>query len=227
MSNISDEPNVHPIHDGFFIRSMSDLRVAKEVLLQHLPYDLLNALDLDAIEICKDKFHSVNLKGKITDMLYRLPLKQSAQPAYVAVLIEHQSTPQKHMPLRVLSYEAAIMQQHYERHGAVPLVYTLVYYNGQQIWAYSRDLKALIQAPPDLVARYALQPFQLIELNQIADQELRRYLWAGVMGLAMKHIYDRDILPALRGFIDLLQELERNRGHDFVLSLLYYLYDTG
>ena len=227
MSTIPDAPNAHPVHDAFFIRSMSDLRVAKEVLQQHLPSDLLNALDLDAIEICKDKFHSVNLKGKITDMLYRLPLKQSTQPAYVAVLIEHQSIPQKQMPLRVLSYETAIMQQHWERHRTVPLVYTLVYYNGQQNWIYSRDLKDLIQAPPDLVARYALQPFQLIELNQIADQELRHYLWAGVMGLAMKHIYDRDILPALRDFIDLLQELERNRGHDFVLSLLYYLYERG
>lgn len=127
MPNISDKPNKHPVHDRFFIRSMSDLRVAKEVLLQHLPSDLLNA-----IEICKDKFHSVNLKGKITDMLYRLPLKQSVQPAYVAVLIEHQSTPQKHMPVRVLSYEAAIMQQHWERHDAVPLIYTLVYYNGSK-----------------------------------------------------------------------------------------------
>lgn len=43
----------------------------------------------------------------------------------------------------------------------------------------------------------------------------------------MKHVYDRDILPALRGFIDLLQELERNQGDDFVLSLLYYLYKRG
>ena len=206
---------------------MSDLRVAKEVLLQHLPSDLLNALDLDPSKSARINSTASISKAKSPICCIDCRSNSPFQPAYVAVLIEHQSTPQKHMPLRVLSYEAAIMQQHWERHDAVPLIYTLVYYNGQQTWAYSRDLKDLIQAPPDLVARYALQPFQLIELNQIADQELRRYLWAGVMGLAMKHIYDRDILPALRGFIDLLQELERNRGHDFVLSLLYYLYTRG
>src|ERR1700722_8560893 len=102
---------------------MSDLRVAKEILQQHFPPDLLNALDLNAIEICKDKFHGINLKSKTTDMLYRVPLKHSTKPAYIAALIEHQSTPQKHMPLRVLCYEAAIMKQHWERYKTVPLVY--------------------------------------------------------------------------------------------------------
>lgn len=89
MSTTLEAPNSYPVHDAFFIRSMSDLRIAKEVLQQHLPPDLLDALDLDSIEICKDKFHGVNLKGKITDMLYRLSLKNSAQPAYIATLIEH------------------------------------------------------------------------------------------------------------------------------------------
>ncbi len=158
-------------------------------------------------------------------MLYRAPLKHFTQPAYIAALVEHQSSPQKNMPLRVLCYEAAIMRQHWKQFRVIPLIYTIVYYNGRRRWHYSRDLKDLIQAPPDLITRYALKPFQLIELNQITDQELRRSLWAGVMNLAMKHVYERDILPALRNFIDMLKTVERQHGgNDFVLSLLYYLY---
>jgi recombination-promoting nuclease RpnB len=230
LSTTNDLNNLYPetTHDGFFVKSMSDLRVAKEVLQHHLPADLLGAIDLEAIEICKDKFYDVHLKSKITDMLYRVPLKNFTQPAYIAALVEHQSTPQKHMPLRVLCYETLIMQQYWERYGIVPLVYTLVYYNGQQKWAYSRDLKDLIHAPPDLVNRYALKSFQLVELNRIPDQELRSSLWGGVMSLAMKHIYDRDVLPALRSFIGMLSDLEHHRGgSDFVSGLLYYLYERG
>jgi predicted transposase YdaD len=53
-------------------------------------------------------------------------------------------------------------------------------------------------------------------------------LWAGVMSLAMKHVYDRDILPALRSFIDMLKKVEcQHGGDDFVVSLLYYLYQRG
>jgi recombination-promoting nuclease RpnB len=215
-------------HDDFFSNAMSDLRVAKEFCQRYLPSDLLNVLDLDAIEICKDKHHTINLKTKMTDMLYRVPLKGFAQSAYIAALVEHQSSPKKHMPLRVLCYEAAIMRQHWKRFGVVPLVYTVVFYNGKPRWHYSRDLKDLIQAPPDLIARYALQPFQLVELNQIPDQELRHSLWAGVMSLAMKHIYDRDIIPALSSFIDMLKRIEHEHaGDDFIISLLYYLHERG
>ncbi len=207
---------------------MSDLRVAKEFLKQYLPIVLLRVLDLNGLEICKDKFHRVNLKSKITDMLYRAPLKEdSTTSSYIAVLVEHQSTPQKAMPLRVLSYETAIMQQHMERYGVVPLVYSIVFYNGQSPWNYSCDIKDLIQAPQELIEHYALQPFQLVELNQISDLELRRYQWAGMMSLAMKHVYDRDILPALREMMDLLKILEKQRGGDLVLSLLYYLHERG
>lgn len=215
-------------HDDFFIKFMSDLRVAKEFFQQYLPTALLKAIDLDGIEICKDKFHTAGLKSKITDMLYRAPFRDYSQPAYISALVEHQSTPQKHMPLRILMYKTAIMQQHWERYETVPLVYTIVYYNGQARWNYARDITALIQAPPDLVDRYALQPFQLIELNQISDQELRRSLWAGVMSLAMKHIFDRDVLPALQSFMDFLRRIERQHAGDiYIQSILCYMYKRG
>ncbi len=207
---------------------MSDLRVAREFFQQHLPPDLLQAIALEGIELCKDKFHTPHLKGQTTDMLYSVPLKNYTQWAYIAALVEHQSVPRKNMSLRVLRYQVAVMHRHWVRYKTVPLVYTLVYYNGKARWRYPRDIKALIQAPPELIARYALQPFQLIELNQISDEELRRSLWAGVMGLAMKHIFDRDILPALRSFMDLLKALmNQHAGDDYVISLLYYMYERG
>jgi recombination-promoting nuclease RpnB len=221
--------NTYPLtHDNFFTSSMSDLRVAREFFQQHLPPDLLQAIALEGIELCKDKFHTPHLKGQTTDMLYSVPLRHHTQCAYIAALVEHQSVPRKNMSLRVLRYQVAVMHRHWVRYKAVPLVYTLVYYNGKARWRYPRDIKALIQAPPELIARYALQPFQLIELNQIPDEKLRRSLWAGVMGLAMKHIFDRDILPALRSFMDLLKVLKnQHAGDDYVVSLLYYLYERG
>lgn len=216
------------VHDSFFIRSMSNLRVAKELLQQHLPEDILQAFKLEALEICKDKFHQVNLQSKITDMLFKAPLKlDPASIAYIAVLVEHQSTPQKEMPLRILAYEAAIMQQHYSNYGVVPLIYSIVFYNGLIPWNYSRDLKELIQAPKELVARYALEPFKLIELNKISDTQLRQYQWSGVMSLVMKHIYDRDILPTFRKMLDLLEFMKMHQGGDFVWSLLYYIYNKA
>ena len=216
----------HP-HDAFFIRAMSDLRIAQDFLQQNLPPDLLATIDLSTLDVCKDRFIDVGLKSRSTDILYRFVLKGSTRPVYVATLIEHRSTPHKAMPLRVLYYQAQIMQRHWESEGTVPLVYGLVYYNGKTPWKYTRDIKDLIEAPRALVEQYALKPFHLVELNKIPDETLRKHRWAGLMGLAMKHIYDQDILVVLRGFIHWIKEIEQAQGHDFVLSLLYYTYTRG
>ena len=68
-------------HDALFAASLSDPRVIKDLLLQHLPPTLLAAIDLTTLEICKDKFVDVNLDNRVTDMLYRMKLKDSHQDA--------------------------------------------------------------------------------------------------------------------------------------------------
>jgi len=171
-------------HDNFFVNSMSNLCVAKNFFKQHLPQQLLQALDLDTLILCKDKLVNSKLRSWVTDMLYRVKLRDSDQDAYIATLIEHQSKPRKHMPLRTLEYECEVMKGHLILYKKVPLVYTIVYYNGQARWHYPTDVKALIDAPKELIERYALKPFQLVELNQIPDEELRKHLWSGLMGIA-------------------------------------------
>ena len=214
-------------HDALFTTSLSDPRIVKDFLQQHLPSNLLAAVDLATLEVCKDKFIDENLDTRFTDMLYRLKLKNSEQDAYVATLLEHRSTPQKYMPLRVLHYECSIMKQHLKLYGRVPLVFSLVYYNGKKRWHYPLDLKALIDAPTELIEQYALKPFQLVELNQISDEALRQHVWSGLLGIVMKHIYDRDILPVLEKILTWLKAAEQQNGHEFVRSLLYYIYKKG
>ena len=214
-------------HDSLFTSSLSDPRIIKDFLQQHLPPTLLAAIDLTTVAVCKDKFIDENLDNRVTDILYRMKLKDSGQDAYVATLLEHRSTPQKYMPLRVLHYECSIMKGHLKVYGRLPLVFSLVYYNGKKRWNYPTDIKALIDAPSELIENYALKPFQLVELNQISDETLKQHVWSGLMGMIMKHIYDRDILPILENIMTWLKETEQRKGHDFVRSLLYYIYKKG
>lgn len=211
-------------HDSMFAKACSDVRVAKDILQQHLPQPLQEAFDFSLLELCKDRYIEPDLSQRITDMVYRLQLKNSAKKAYVIVSIEHQSTPAKYMPLRILQYEASIMKQHLQNHGYVPLVYSLVYYNGASPWNYPTDLKALIEAPQELIEQYALKAFQLVELNKISDETLRAHFWSGLLGMVMKHVYDKNVLPMLEGILAELKAAEEQEGHDFVQTLLHYLY---
>lgn len=49
----------------------------------------------------------------------------------------------------------------------------------------------------------------LLDLNKIDDAELKRKTWAGVMELAMKHIFAKDMLPYLKEKQGMQQERER------------------
>jgi predicted transposase/invertase (TIGR01784 family) len=179
------------------------------------------------MSVCKDRFVDKALRSRYTDVIFQLQLKGSIQTAYIVTHIEHQSRPQADMPVRVLLYESEIIKDHWYNHKQVPLVYSLVYYNGKKVWHYPINLKAMVNAPADLIDRYFLQPFQLVQLNQIPDEVLRERLWAGLLGLAMKHIYDQDILPVLEMFIDMLQQVEQQGRQDFSSSILYYIIKKG
>lgn len=37
----------------------------------------------------------------------------------------------------------------------------------------------------------------MLSINEIPDEELREWKWAGIIGIFMKHIFDRDILPII------------------------------
>jgi recombination-promoting nuclease RpnB len=60
----------------------------------------------------------------------------------------------------------------------------------------SNNINDLVDVSKELVERYFLKPFQLVDLGQIDDEKLKQYAWSGVMEFALKHIYARDILTS-------------------------------
>ena len=85
----------------------------------------------------------------------------------------------------------------------------------------------MIDAPPSLIDRYFLKPFQLIDLGQIDDETLKQHTWSGVMSFALKHIFARDVLPWLKEITDILHQLDNEGGRDFIAIVLQYLLERG
>lgn len=52
------------------------------------------------------------LRQNFSDVLYSL--KTTAGDGYIHILIEYQSTPDKHMAFRLIRYAVAVMQRHLE-----------------------------------------------------------------------------------------------------------------
>jgi len=212
-------------HDAFFCKMMSDQRVAKDFMLQYLPKRILEKVDLNTLKKIDSHFINKNLQRQTSDVLFSVFFGGS--PGYIYVLVEHQSTPQKLMPFRIVSYQVEIIKKHLKRFrgDVLPVVYPIVFYNGEKPYSYSNDIFDLFGANKALAQQVMFQPFHLVDLTKIEDNDLRAHVWSGVMGLLMKHIRADDITEVIKV---MLNELKRvieqdpdGQTFDIIMSYIF------
>ncbi len=145
-------------------------------------------------------------------------------------LIEAQSSSDRIMPFRIMEYMIQIMRHHLEGQKArrekqsLPFVYPIIYYTGKSKYRDSTDLFDLFTEPA-LARKHFLKPFQLIDLSQLSDQELRQHRDISVLELIQKHVHDKNIKPFLKvclkeGFF---RDLADKYGIDTLNFMLKYL----
>jgi hypothetical protein len=107
-----------PLHD-FLDRA---LRAALEnpanlhdLLTLILP-DLAARLDFARAELIRPTFLLDDWRGRESDLLFLVPLRDVAGPVLVCLMIEHQSRPEPILPLRMLVYAALFWEQQWKEY---------------------------------------------------------------------------------------------------------------
>ncbi len=214
-------------HDAFVRTVMSDMRIAREFFTVHLPDDIKSLINLDHLILQPRSYIDDVRKESTVDMLYKTLMNE--EEAYLYLIVEHQSSPDELMPFRMLKYTCNVMDHHIKtsKQKKLPLVYPLVIYHAERTYPYSTDIKDSVAAPREIIERYFLKPFQLIDLGRIDDQELKQHAWVGVMEFVLKHIFARDILPFLQDIAEILRSIACSGGRDFVSIVLQYALERG
>ncbi|OJX14356.1 MAG: hypothetical protein BGO77_05770 [Caedibacter sp. 37-49] len=208
-------------HDRY-IRSIFTIpKIAREFFEAHLPEKVKEAIDLNTIEPQKDSFIDDKLKQQISDILFAT--KFNNEEGYIYCLLEHASTPDKMLPLRLVKYMSAIIDQHLKKSESnkLPIIYPLVLYTGQKPFPYSTDLFELYGANQDLAREIMGRPYKIVDLTQASDEELKKYFWFGAAALIAKHIKDPDILPTLKVAIDLFRKIENLGEKQYIEEYIY------
>jgi predicted transposase/invertase (TIGR01784 family) len=146
------------------------------------------------------------------------------------LLVEHQSTPDKLMALRVLKYYmVAIMEHHIKKTDTdtLPIVHPIIFYTGNKSYNYSTDLFDLFGDKKELAKDILWQPYRLIDLSKIPDEKLKEFLRYGVIARTMKHIYEKDFLPALKNLINDLKDIETQGEMNYIYTILSYIIEAG
>ena len=195
-------------HDPLARKFLSDISVAKEFLSIHLAPELLAKCDLDTLQIESGSYIESDLAVHYSDIVYRLELKENKCSAFIFNLIEHQSSPDKMMPLRILRYQLAIIQKYIEDNEGteqLPIVAALVFYNGSSSpYPYYLDIADLF-ADKDIYSNASLGKFKLVDLTVIDDNEILQHKKLAILEILLKHINDRNFVEVTNKIIQALK----------------------
>lgn len=211
-------------HDATFRQFLTQPAIARDFMEIHLPAELRAICDLNTLKLESGSFVEEDLRQYFSDVLYSL--KTTTGDAYVHVLIEHQSTPDKHMAFRLLRYAVAAMQRHLEAgNKTLPLVIPILFYTGRRSpYPYSTNWLQEFD-DPGLAGKLYSGDFPLVDVTIIPDDKIMTHRSMAALTLLQKHIHQRDLAELTDRLATLL--MEDWLASPQVVSLVYYLLQAG
>lgn len=119
---------IHQYHDKIFKEILENKQELENFMKKYLKFQNIKAQD---IEKYNTKFITKELKGKESDIIYKVKQKN------VFILIEHQSTIDYYMPIRITEYCIELIRnviKDKSKNTAYPLIYPIVLYTGNKKW---------------------------------------------------------------------------------------------
>jgi hypothetical protein len=126
------------------------------------------------------KFHARRGVRRDGDVIWRIPLRTGGE-AYLLLMLEFQSTQDRWMALRVMTY-AGLLWQHIVQEkrltadGRLPPIFHVVLYNGDPRWAIPLSLAPLIGLPEG-APLWRWQPdmrYHIVDEGAFSDADLAR-----------------------------------------------------
>lgn len=217
-------------HDRFFRKAMQERRVIKQCLAAHLPEDIQLWVNLSCLDLQSESLINPALNMQMTDILYCTNLLRTQEDFYI--LLEHQSTPDKFMPFRIIKYVIGIMDRHVqgksEKTKALPLIFPIVIYSGNKAYNYSMELSNLFRnRERGKIIFGEIKPPLLINLKKFSYEFFEDKGEYGAMALMMKWVHEKDLLIFTKDIINLLNRLEKGKNRDYINSIVSYLVEAG
>ena len=204
--------------------------------LQAVLSEALSArIDWDSITLENGRFIDPELADSESDLLFAASIAD--HEAFVYLLLEHQSSIDQLMPLRMLRYMLRIWDRWLGDHQSatrVPVIVPVVLYHGEsstRVWTGPTAMHELFDLDPGALApiRALVPGFKLLidDLSRRADAELRaRPMPAlGIVALLLLKYarWAKDLLAKLVSWSGLLRQvLEAPDGFEALRSLMSY-----
>ncbi len=210
-------------HDRFFKQLFSRQEAARDFMRYYLPAEVAESLDLDSLALRKDSFIDGDLQEHFSDLLYEVDLR-SGGGAYIYVLFEHKSYPERLIAFHLLRYMVKAWEQALkERLELVPIL-PVVVYHGASPWRVSPYLSDLVKTPETLTPFVPNYRYWLCDLSRYSDEEIRGEVVLRAGLLLLKYILSDEIGERYREILALFRGLSDSRtALEYLETMLRYL----
>ncbi len=222
---------IHHPHDLMVRAVLSDLTEAASFLQTHLPEAVSQALNWSTLTLLEGSFVDEDLRESEADLLYEVEHVSGATSLWVYVLLEHQSTPDRWMRLRLLKYCCRIWDlsfRDYPEQRELRAIVPLVFYQGERSWSYSSEFAELFaESVRDWpgVPRFS---HGLIDQSGMQPDEVQGDLKVRIMQLVMLAAYHPTVawMERVASLLDSLASLPPSGGINHVRLFVLYILAT-
>lgn len=219
---------MHP-HDITFKKLFGERKIARDVIENNLPKEVLEQLDMDSLKRLDGSFVSSKLKETFTDLLYGVRINN--RDAYIALLWEHKSTADKFAVFQVAGYILDIWREMIkDGKDELPVVIPIVVYHGKDNWNYKTDIREMIPdfeiLPDYLKQMLPIIKHEFINIKSHTEEDIQEYEpLTRLIIRSFKYIY-LDLEDLLKAFLESIEEVEHlltdEELHYYIDILLIY-----
>ena len=169
-------------HNNFFRFALSFPLSARSLIETQFDARALKALNLDTLRQESGSFVDPELREKFSDLLFSVDLAEPVgaevsprtgrQTVLVYFLFEHKSQADPLTVFQLLTYIVRIWEKRLREGLELCPVLPLVVYHGENGWTAARSMAELVQALEALAAYQVQFQFPLLDLSQLADEEI-------------------------------------------------------
>jgi predicted transposase/invertase (TIGR01784 family) len=211
-------------HDSFLRSILSDRGAAIAFMQTFLPDSVSDRLDIEAFTHDSTTFLSRDMSTRYADLLFEIPVKNSAKKVTVAILVELKSVQEKYVSFQLLEYVALAYRKQVKKKRRLQLIIPVIYYHGKSRWVPKSTIDFFEDVPPDFI-KYIPQFDQIFidlkgkpaeEIDDIRDGLLKTAIQ--IQFLRFLEQLDTALL------IKIFTGLDAQKYGNYIQPILVYLY---
>ncbi|MBN8820618.1 MULTISPECIES: Rpn family recombination-promoting nuclease/putative transposase [unclassified Spirosoma] len=214
------------IHDKFFKESFSRKDITAALLEQVLPSELVERLDLAALELANGSYVDEVLQEHFADLLFDCPY-QGQTTVQIALLLEHKSYREKYPHWQLLRYLLNGWEDDRKQKRPPMIRIPIVIYHGTARWQYQPMIDSFAEVQPPLPQYIPEFQYHLVDLSVLSDSQIATFKsrFLETVLLLLKHRQNERFLLASgdRLFYWLTEYVDTREGENFLRTTLVYL----